>query len=214
MRKIQIIKGDVVKHEFKSITECLEFFDRTSPNHKWHNASLSKYAKEQIKMAGDYYFKIVDDYTKEQLRNAVMDCRYRWSVSKVYETKLKNIKLFIEYVSLMFDDPDKYRQSIAKIKPITKVGTGMVFVNYHDEIVAFNSKLLAIKRTFKKRRHYRKISTYYTDVVKYGAIVGVGSTKGTVLVEIPKQITLQKIKAGIIKRPKQDKNFFRNIDTF
>ena len=207
--KIQIVKNGSVKNEFESITACIDFFDEKYPNHKWTRYEISRHAKENIPIADGIYFKIIDNRTHDEMRKTTMDFRMRWCKAKGTETKLKYIKLFIEQVHTMIDDASNFRQSICKIKPITRTGTGMAYAYYQKEIKDFNSKLTAIKALFKKRRNWKKIPVAKRDYYLYGQAITI-SDKETILI-VPNRKTVQKIKAGAIKRPANNGNFLKSI---
>lgn len=208
MKKIQIIKNGVIKYEFDSITACLNFFEEKSPNNKWDRASIIHHVNNHQEIGNGFYFKIINTKTPEELRELVCQCRAKWCAGKSYETKLKYFLIFVESVESMLDEPVKYRQSIAKIKPITTKGLDMVYMDYRPKIKEFNSKLLAVKRQFKKKTKHREISIAQRDLIKYGTVLAVN--KNETIISIPNIKTIQKIKAGIIKPIKKDAKFLKS----
>ncbi len=209
MYKIQIIKDRVVKHEFESITACLAYFDEKYPSHKWTHAEISRHAKGNIPIAKGIYFKIIDKRTPETIRKIAMHARASWRRAKTTETKTHYIKLFIEQVSIMLENPEQYRQSICKLKGIVRRGSGMAYVYHQEEIRAFNLKLRTIQRIFKKRKNYKMIMVGKLDYLKYGK--NITDTGNDMIMVLPSVRRIQKIKAGILKPPVNNKDFLGKI---
>jgi hypothetical protein len=142
--------------EFKTIKEMAEFI-------KWDYQLLYYYVMNDKRTDDGFTFKINLAQIKKHQENLVKklnEHHHYWRYSKTLATAKHNAEEYIVYANEILDDPEMYKNTVMKMKPILNTKPFFNYLYRVCKIDEYNERLASLKQKMSEISHKEMITIH------------------------------------------------------